>query len=132
GASAGNGVVPATFTVSVRVRTALFGPFTVRVYIVVLAGVICLLPLATTRPSPGSIVTPLGFSVAQLRTVDCPGWTAAGAAVKLMIRAGISAALRYADPSNPAGFAPGGSGAACCAGGAAGVCASSEPQTSAT
>ena len=38
-ASVERGVVPATFTVTVRVSFALFGPPTVRVYVVVRAGV---------------------------------------------------------------------------------------------
>src|SRR6516225_5294571 len=68
-----------------------------------------------TRPGSGSIVTPVGFSVCQIREKDWPGWIENGSAVKSIIRAGISRALVYAEPSNPAGTAP--------AAGLEGVCA---------
>ncbi len=34
------------------------------------------------------MVSPSGFSVAQVRTADCPGWMELGLAVKLTMRAG--------------------------------------------
>src|SRR6267142_7007163 len=77
------------------------------VYAVVAAGVSWRLPRAFTRPRSGSIVTPAGISVYQTRENDWPGRSDAGSAVKLTIRAGMSLAFPYAEPSKPAGTAPG-------------------------
>ena len=44
---------------------------------------------------------------ALLGVYAAPGWIDAGSAVKPMMRAGMSLALLYAEPSKPAGTAPG-------------------------
>jgi hypothetical protein len=48
------------------------------VYVVVALGVTCTLPRGVTRPGAGSMVTPFGFSVAQISVADSPGLMAAG------------------------------------------------------
>src|SRR5436309_2544246 len=53
------------------------------------------------------MVTPVGFSVCHTNVKDCPGLIETGSAVKLTILACMSLALPYAEPSNPAGTAPG-------------------------
>src|SRR5580692_2945413 len=79
---------PVTLTVTDFVKMVLFGPFTFNVYVVVAVGKTCRMPRAATRTASGSIVTPLGFSVAQVNATGCPAWTASGFAMKLIIRAG--------------------------------------------
>ena len=76
-------------------------------YVVVAAGNSWRLPLGVTRPGSGSMVTPVGFSVYHTKVKDCPGLIEAGSAVKLTILACMSLALPYAEPSKPAGTAPG-------------------------
>src|SRR5215831_7891478 len=58
----------------------------------------------------------------------CPGLMEAGCAVKLMMRASMSRAFVYADPSKPADAAPGarGDGAVCA--GCAGACANARAE----
>src|SRR5262245_15999713 len=103
-------VVPATVTVTVFVNTWLFAPRTFIVYVVVAAGFNWRLPRGVTRPGSGSMVTPEGFSVCQMRLNVWPGLIDAGSAVNDMMRAWISLALPYADPSKPAPTAPGARG----------------------
>src|SRR5438128_1736197 len=82
------GVVPATVTVIERVTGAVFGGRIVNVYVVVAAGLSCLLPRGVTEPRPGSIVSPAGFSVLQTSRTESPGLIEAGRASKVMMRAG--------------------------------------------
>jgi hypothetical protein len=53
------------------------------------------------------MVTDAGFSVCQTKVTDWPALIEEGETVKSTIRAGISRAFAYADPSNPAETAPG-------------------------
>ena len=79
--------MPATLTVTVLVRVP-FTPVTVRVYVVVAAGVTLSTPRAVARPMVGSIVVVRGFSTAHVSVVDSPGLIELGSALKSMIRAG--------------------------------------------
>jgi hypothetical protein len=88
GACVAGAAVPDTVTFTELFSAVLFGPVTFNVYVVLALGNTCRLPRAVTRPTPGSIVTPLGFSVAHTSVTGWPGRTAAGCAVKLTIRAG--------------------------------------------
>src|SRR5262245_994999 len=64
---------------------------------------------------------------------DCPGFMDAGSTVKVTMRAWSSLALLYADPSKPAGTAPGATfGGVCPAGCWAGACVHAGAQVIAT
>src|SRR6185369_7377763 len=84
---------PATVTVTDWVSTWSFTPFTVSVYLVVTVGNTWRLPRALTRPRPGSITIPVGFSVAHSSVTGAPDWTEAGFAVNESRRAGNWRAL---------------------------------------
>src|SRR3954466_8289317 len=107
------GELPATVTVTVFVSSWSFGPRTVSVYVVVADGVIRRLPRGVTRPGSGSIVTDTGFSVCHTSIEGWPARIDAGSTENVTIRAGMSRALTYAEPSNPAGVAPGAGFGAC-------------------
>src|SRR2546423_9819528 len=80
--------MPVTFIVTLLVSVVVLGPRTVKVYVVDAVGDTGILPRGRTRPTPGSSVTPEGFSVDQVRITGFPGTVVSGWAVKLMIRAG--------------------------------------------
>src|SRR5438105_13384108 len=75
-------------------------------------------------------MTPAVFSVCQARVNDWPGLMDTGCALNATMRASKSLALPYAEPSKPAGTAPGAFGAACPAGWA-GACARAGAQENA-
>ncbi len=65
-----------------------FTPVTVKVYVVVAAGVRRSSPEGTARPTVGSMVVVRGFSTAHFSVTDWPGLMASGSAVNAMMRAG--------------------------------------------
>src|SRR5580700_758613 len=67
-----------------------------------------LLPRGRTFPRVGSMLTPVGFSVAQVSVTDCPGLMDSGCAVNFAMRAGNSAALAYDGAGLGAGAGAGG------------------------
>ena len=82
-----SGVVPGIVTVTSCMSVWSLGPRTDNTYVVVCRGVTCLVPRASTAPIPGSIETPIGFSISQSSRTACPAFEVAGCAVNRTTRA---------------------------------------------